>query len=82
MRVAALPAESATAAPASCESVLTRVPCCPGGNPAPTAVRRMVETHFYWALLHSRFVEPSGWTFTRSNIFNDMPGCIKAMIVP
>ncbi|MFZ5532752.1 MAG: glutathione S-transferase family protein [Pseudomonadota bacterium] len=56
------------------------------GLPAPQralalAVIRMLEEHFYWVVLHGRWIDPQGWAMSREVFFGAMPQPLR-MLVP
>lgn len=44
------------------------------------AVQRMLEEHLYWALLYSRWVDPSNWPITRDAFFGHLRGISRVML--
>jgi glutathione S-transferase len=45
------------------------------------AFQRLIEENLYWAVLHTRWVEPTGWAKTRIAFFGKLPVPLK-WIVP
>ena len=46
------------------------------------AWQRLLEEHFYWAVLHYRWIEPAGWALTKSAFFAGMPAPLRWIIPP
>ncbi len=46
-----------------------------------TAVTRMLEDHFYWVMLHSRWIDPQGWTVTRGVFFGGLPRPLRDLVM-
>ena len=44
------------------------------------AFQRLLEENLYWALLHSRWVEPQGWAMTKEAFFGTLPRPLKWII--
>lgn len=44
-------------------------------------VRRTCEEHLYWALVYSRWVEPSGWVHTQAFFMRFMPKIIGGLVL-
>jgi glutathione S-transferase len=42
-----------------------------------TAFQRLFEEHLYWTVVHTRWVDPSGWSVTRQAFFSAMPAPMK-----
>lgn len=45
------------------------------------AFQRLIEENLYWAVVHTRWVEPGGWALTRAAFFDSLPLPLK-WIVP
>ena len=45
-----------------------------------TAVTRMLEEHFYWVMLHSRWIDPQGWAVTREVFFGALPRPLRDVV--
>ncbi|MGA9469002.1 MAG: glutathione S-transferase family protein [Candidatus Macondimonas sp.] len=45
-----------------------------------TAVTRMLEDHFYWVMLHSRWIDPQGWAVTREVFFGGLPRPLRDVV--
>lgn len=50
-------------------------------RPLALAVRRTMEEHLYWGLVHDRWAKPDGWAFYRKEFFRGM-GPPLSWIVP
>jgi glutathione S-transferase len=46
------------------------------------AVQRMLEEHFYFVVLHFRWIEDAGWEKTRNAFFESMPAALKLIAPP
>ena len=40
-------------------------------------MRRLIEENLYWAMLHARWIEDTGWPMTRAAFFASMPAPLK-----
>lgn len=47
-----------------------------------TAVTRLLEDHFYWAIAWDRWVPPSHWAQTRVAYFGKLPGPVRWLVPP
>jgi len=45
-----------------------------------TAVTRMLEEHFYWVMLHSRWIDPQGWPVSREVFFGSLPRPLRDLV--
>ncbi|MBO6826679.1 MAG: glutathione S-transferase family protein [Sneathiella sp.] len=43
-------------------------------------IRRLIEDHFYFILVYSRWADPDGWPAFRDLLFADVPGLIRGML--
>ena len=41
------------------------------------ALARLIEENLYWALLHTRWIDPAGWALTREAFFGATPAALK-----
>jgi glutathione S-transferase len=46
------------------------------------AFQRLLEENLYWAVVHSRWIEPDGWQRTRQAFFGKLPMPLKWIIPP
>jgi glutathione S-transferase len=46
------------------------------------AWQRLLEEHLYWAVLHTRWIEPEGWRLTRGVFFAGLPAPLSWVIPP
>lgn len=46
------------------------------------AFQRLMEENLYWAVVHSRWIEPQGWELTREAFFGKLPPPLKWIIPP
>ena len=46
------------------------------------AFQRLLEENLYWALLHSRWIEPQGWAMTQAAFFGALPVPLRWIIPP
>jgi glutathione S-transferase len=46
------------------------------------AWQRLLEEHLYWAVLYTRWIEPEGWSLTRTAFFAGMPAPLSWIIPP
>ena len=46
------------------------------------AFQRLLEENLYWALLHSRWMEPQGWAMTQAAFFGALPVPLRWIIPP
>ncbi len=44
-----------------------------GQRAVALAWQRLLEEHLYWAVIHTRWIEPQGWALTRSAFFAGLP---------
>lgn len=44
------------------------------------AFQRLMEENLYWAVVHTRWMEPTGWAQTRAAFFGNMPVPLKWII--
>lgn len=44
------------------------------------AFQRLMEENLYWAVVHTRWMEPAGWAQTRAAFFGNMPVPLKWII--
>lgn len=44
------------------------------------AFRRMLDEHFYWVGVYSRWIDEPGWTIVRTAFFSRMPGAIRPFV--
>ncbi|MDR3477407.1 MAG: glutathione S-transferase family protein [Gammaproteobacteria bacterium] len=44
------------------------------------AIQRMIEEHFYWTLVYSRWIDPNGWGILKKEFFSKMPVMIKTWV--
>lgn len=49
---------------------------------AAVAWQRLLEDSLYWALLHSRWIEPAGWGLTREAFFGPLPAPLRWLVPP
>lgn len=47
-----------------------------------TAVTRLLEDHFYWAIAWDRWVPPRHWALTRVAYFGGLPGPLRWLVPP
>ena len=40
----------------------------------------MLEDHFYWVMLHGRWVDPQGWSVTREVFFGGLPRPLRDLV--
>jgi len=43
-------------------------------------IRRLIEDHFYFILVYSRWVDPDGWPDFRNRLFADVPALVRGML--
>lgn len=57
-----------------------------GLSPAETATalafQRLLEENLYWAVVHSRWVDPAGWALTKAAFFSKLPLPLKWIVPP
>ena len=46
------------------------------------AFQRLIEENLYWAVVHTRWMEPMGWRQTRVAFFGSMPAPLKWIVPP
>jgi glutathione S-transferase len=46
------------------------------------AITRLIEEHQYWALLHERWINPTGWAMMRTAFFGSLPGPLRLIVPP
>ncbi|MGB8857470.1 MAG: glutathione S-transferase family protein [Burkholderiales bacterium] len=46
------------------------------------AFQRLMEENLYWAVVHTRWVEPDGWMLTKPAFFGAMPAPVKWIVPP
>ena len=44
------------------------------------AIRRLLEEHLYWTVLHARWITEAGWAMTRPAFFGAMPWPLRAIV--
>lgn len=44
------------------------------------AIRRLLEEHLYWTVLHARWITEAGWAMTRPAFFGVMPWPLRAIV--
>lgn len=44
------------------------------------AITRLLEEHLYWAVLHDRWIAPTGWEMTRPAFFGSLPWPLRAIV--
>ncbi|HBG31746.1 MAG TPA: glutathione S-transferase [Gammaproteobacteria bacterium] len=43
-------------------------------------ITRMLEEHFYWVMLHGRWIDPQGWAVTREVFFGALPRPLREVV--
>jgi hypothetical protein len=46
------------------------------------AFKRLLEENLYWAVVHTRWIDPQGWEKTRPAFFGSLPGPLKWIVPP
>ena len=46
------------------------------------AFRRMLDEHFYWIVVYSRWIDEPGWSVIRQNFFAMIPWPMRPFVVP
>ena len=44
------------------------------------AIRRLLEEHLYWTVLHARWITEAGWAMTRPAFFGALPWPLRAIV--
>jgi glutathione S-transferase len=54
----------------------------PAERAVATAFQRLFEENLYWAVVHTRWVQPAGWTLTQPAFFGAMPISLRWIVPP
>ena len=49
-------------------------------NARALAIRRLLEEHLYWTVLHDRWIAEAGWELTRPGFFGAMPWPLRVIV--
>ena len=55
-------------------------PLTPQQRASALAIRRLLEEHLYWTVLHARWIIEAGWAMTRPAFFDALPWPLRVIV--